>query len=89
MFSGGVSISWVELNSNRKPEITMLEPFIDEDFRYPTLTIGDLIKRYNECTHLYPNIPRDKAFERFYTRRGRRNRYRFLTHIWRSKRAVF
>lgn len=84
-FSGGISVAWVELNSDRKPEITMLEPYVDKDFKYPTSSIGDLIKGIDECTHLYPNVPKEKAFGRFYKRVGRRNGYRFITHIWRRK----
>lgn len=43
----------------------MLQPFCHKDFAIRSL--GDRIKDLNQCVHLYPDIPKDKAFGNYYT----------------------
>lgn len=64
-FSGGITIAWVEHTVDQIPQIVMLQPFCHKDFAIRSL--GDRIKDLNQCVHLYPDIPKDKAFGNYYT----------------------
>lgn len=63
--SGGITIAWVEHTVDQIPQIVMLQPFCHKDFAIRSL--GDRIKDLNQCVHLYPDIPKDKAFGNYYT----------------------
>lgn len=65
MILGGITIAWVEHTVDQIPQIVMLQPFCHKDFAIRSL--GDRIKDLNQCVHLYPDIPKDKAFGNYYT----------------------
>lgn len=52
-----------------------MQPFTLNDFENPKrsygnseyLSIGDLIKDLNQCTILFPNIPKETAFSEYFT----------------------
>ncbi|XP_055306025.1 uncharacterized protein LOC129570447 [Sitodiplosis mosellana] len=80
-FLGGISVAYVELQPDGKPRVAHQQPFINEDFR--TNLIGDLIVKTKACTHLYPDIPKEQAFERYCTKKSR---HMYSTHqVWRRR----
>lgn len=83
-FSGGISIAWVmEHNCIQIPEVAMLQPYTSEDFRNTRSSIGDIIKDMKECTHLYPNIPKETVFGRFCTSKWQK--YLSMAHVRRRR----
>lgn len=65
---GGITIAWVEHTIEQIPQIVMLQPFCHKDFGIRSL--GDRIKDLNQCVTLYPDIPKDHAFQNYYTPLG-------------------
>lgn len=63
---GGVTIAWVGHNTESgQPEVFMLQPFTSRDFAIRPL--GDRIKDLKNLSCLYPDIPKDQAFSKYYT----------------------
>ncbi|XP_034234971.1 signal transducer and activator of transcription 5B-like isoform X3 [Thrips palmi] len=61
---GGITIAWVgdgELGS----QVFMLQPFTHKDFAIRSLP--DRIADLQHLVHLYPDIPKDQAFSKYYT----------------------
>lgn len=58
---GGVTIAWVSDNS----EVFMLQPFTSKDFAIRSL--ADRIADLSHLLNLYPEIPKDIAFNKYYT----------------------
>ncbi|XP_046639014.1 signal transducer and activator of transcription 5B-like isoform X1 [Daphnia pulicaria] len=58
---GGVTIAWVGDNS----EVFMLQPFTSKDFAIRTL--ADRVSDLKHLIYLYPDIPKDQAFGKYYT----------------------
>jgi signal transducer and activator of transcription 5B len=48
-----------------KPLVKHLAPFTDKDFQI--FSLGDRIKDLNCFAFLYPDIPKDNAFSKFWT----------------------
>jgi len=77
---GGVTVAWSSLNeTTQDKEVAMLQPFTRKD-----LMIRSLPDRIHDChqmINLYPNIPKDQAFGKYYSSppetvpRGARNGY--------------
>ncbi|XP_037041739.1 signal transducer and transcription activator-like [Bradysia coprophila] len=63
---GGISISWVENAAN--PRVVSLQPFSWKDFTIRSL--ADCIKDLDQCVTLYPDIPKDNAFGKYYSDAG-------------------
>lgn len=62
---GGITIAWVGENSDQQPQIFMLQPFLAKDFAIRSLP--DHISDLNHLTLLYPDVPKDKAFGKFFS----------------------
>ncbi|XP_055953288.1 signal transducer and activator of transcription 5B-like isoform X2 [Argiope bruennichi] len=64
--AGGVTIAWVTDSQTREgQEVLMIQPFTSRDF-----TIRPLADRIYDLKHLlflYPDIPKDQAFGKYYT----------------------
>ncbi|XP_025832752.1 signal transducer and activator of transcription 5B isoform X2 [Agrilus planipennis] len=58
---GGITIAWVSENQ----EVFMLQPFTSKDFGIRSL--ADRISDLNHLVNLYPDIPKDIAFNKYYT----------------------
>lgn len=58
---GGVTIAWVGDQS----EVFMLQPFTSKDFAIRTL--ADRVSDLKHLIYLYPDIPKDQAFGKYYT----------------------
>lgn len=62
---GGVSIAWLSETSEGSSEVLMVQPFTSRDFQIRGL--ADRINDLKNLTFLYPNIPKDQAFSKYYT----------------------
>ena len=60
---GGISIASVDPNSDQK--VMMVDPFCSNDLRLRKL--ADRLRDFDQFTYLYPNIPKEDAFSRYYT----------------------
>lgn len=63
---GGITIAWVRIVDG-KPEVIMISPFFAKNFQVRSL--ADCIQDLPQLVTLYPNIPKDKAFGKYYTPR--------------------
>ncbi|KAK2166934.1 hypothetical protein LSH36_33g03003 [Paralvinella palmiformis] len=64
---GGITIAWVDNDPNRPGEkqVWNLAPFTDKDFKIRSL--GDRIKDLPHLVNLYPDIPKQDAFGKFWS----------------------
>lgn len=64
---GGITIAWVNSDPKNPMErqVWNLAPFTDKDFRIRS--IGDRIKDLDNLLYLYPDIPKSRAFSKFWT----------------------
>lgn len=63
---GGVTIAWVaEGQEGPQQECYMIQPFTSRDFGIRGL--ADRINDLKHLTYLYPDIPKDQAFGKYYT----------------------
>ncbi|ELU15383.1 hypothetical protein CAPTEDRAFT_114078 [Capitella teleta] len=64
---GGISISYVKEDRSQPGgrAVTHVSPFTDKDLRIRGL--GDRVKDLDELVCLYPDIPKEKAFQKFWT----------------------
>uniref|UniRef100_A0A6A7FV94 Signal transducer and activator of transcription n=2 Tax=Hirondellea gigas TaxID=1518452 RepID=A0A6A7FV94_9CRUS len=85
---GGVTIAWTfEDREKDQRDVFMLQPFTSKDFAIRPL--ADRISDLEYLNYLYPSIPKDQAFSRYYTPvgDGARNtpngyvRYKVVTHV--------
>ena len=85
---GGVTIAWTFKDKVQdKRDVFMLQPFTSKDFAIRPL--ADRISDLEYLNFLYPDIPKDKAFSKYYTSVGdnTRNtpngyvRYKVVTHV--------
>ncbi|XP_017492958.1 PREDICTED: signal transducer and activator of transcription 5A-like, partial [Rhagoletis zephyria] len=60
---GGISIASVDMNSEQK--VMMVDPFCSKDLQLRKL--ADRLRDFDQFTHLYPNLPKDEAFGRYYS----------------------
>ncbi|XP_055307336.1 signal transducer and transcription activator-like [Sitodiplosis mosellana] len=65
---GGISVAVVNENDDGSLTLVHLQPFLISDFEIAkSHSISDLIRYIRKCTHLYPDKPKDRNFEEFYT----------------------
>ncbi|XP_072173805.1 signal transducer and activator of transcription 5A-like isoform X2 [Diadema setosum] len=63
---GGITIAWLaEESTTGERQVYNLQPFTADDFNIRSL--ADRIHDLEHLTHLYPDIPKDKAFGQYYT----------------------
>uniref|UniRef100_A0A3B3BQM6 Signal transducer and activator of transcription n=1 Tax=Oryzias melastigma TaxID=30732 RepID=A0A3B3BQM6_ORYME len=72
---GGITFSWVEIDSAGNPDIKTVQPFTKVDLSQ--IPFHEIIRNFqileaenvpeNPLLYLYPNIPKDEAFGKFYT----------------------
>ncbi|XP_054716983.1 signal transducer and activator of transcription 5B-like [Uloborus diversus] len=63
---GGVTIAWVTDSQQREgQEVFMVQPFTSRDFVIRSL--ADRISDLKNLLYLYPDIPKDQAFGKYYT----------------------
>lgn len=65
---GGVTIAWVTESAQQQSdiqEVFMLQPFTGRDFAIRSL--ADRIYDLKTLLHLYPDIPKDQCFGKYYT----------------------
>lgn len=61
---GGISIAWIGLVYG-KSEIIMISPFFAKNFS--TRSLADSIHDLQQLTTLYPNIPKNEVFGKYYS----------------------
>jgi len=61
---GGVTVAWIA-EGQEGNETYMLQPFTSRDFQIRGL--ADRINDLKHLTYLYPDIPKDQAFSKYYT----------------------
>uniref|UniRef100_A0A8C6LJM3 Signal transducer and activator of transcription 2 n=1 Tax=Nothobranchius furzeri TaxID=105023 RepID=A0A8C6LJM3_NOTFU len=72
---GGITFSWVEINSTDEPDIKTVQPFTKADLSQ--IPFHEIIRNFkileadnipeNPLRYLYPNIPKDEAFGKYYS----------------------
>ncbi|XP_041836216.1 signal transducer and activator of transcription 2 isoform X2 [Melanotaenia boesemani] len=75
---GGITFSWVEINSIGEPDIKTVQPFTKVDLSQ--IPFHEIIRNYqileadnvpeNPLLYLYPNTPKDEAFGKFYSEKS-------------------
>ncbi|XP_062303048.1 signal transducer and activator of transcription 1a [Osmerus eperlanus] len=73
---GAITFTWVDHDVNYKPVFHAVEPYTKKELT--AVSLPDIIRKYkvmaaenipeNPLRFLYPNIPKDKAFGKFYAR---------------------
>lgn len=61
---GGVTVAWIA-EGQEGNETYMLQPFTSRDFQIRGL--ADRINDLKHLTYLYPDVPKDQAFSKYYT----------------------
>ncbi|XP_035005834.1 signal transducer and activator of transcription 1-alpha/beta isoform X1 [Hippoglossus stenolepis] len=71
---GAITFTWVELDMHDKPDFHSVEPYTKKELG--AVSLPDIIRTYkvmaaenipeNPLRFLYPNIPKDKAFGKYY-----------------------
>ncbi|XP_062539475.1 signal transducer and transcription activator-like isoform X2 [Armigeres subalbatus] len=70
---GGITIAWVNESNEGQPQILHIQPFTAKDFA--TRSLSDRIRDFEDLFYLYPNKPKNEAFDRYTTPPGQpRNR---------------
>uniref|UniRef100_A0A671L4E7 Signal transducer and activator of transcription n=1 Tax=Sinocyclocheilus anshuiensis TaxID=1608454 RepID=A0A671L4E7_9TELE len=72
---GGITITWVEYSQNGEPKTHSVKPYTKTDLA--SISLPNVIRNYtltaaekipvNPLIYLYPDIPKDDAFGRYYT----------------------
>uniref|UniRef100_A0A8C5C6H4 Signal transducer and activator of transcription n=1 Tax=Gadus morhua TaxID=8049 RepID=A0A8C5C6H4_GADMO len=72
---GGVTFSWVDYTPDNEPDVKSVQPFTRTDLAQ--IPFHEIIKNFqlmeadnvpeNPLLYLYPNIPKDQAFGKYYT----------------------
>ncbi|XP_069790742.1 signal transducer and activator of transcription 1-alpha/beta-like isoform X2 [Narcine bancroftii] len=73
---GAITFTWVETSSNAEPQFHSVEPYTKHQLS--AVTFPDIIRNYkvmaaenipeNPLKYLYPEIPKDQAFGKYYSR---------------------
>eukprot|EP00052_Salpingoeca_macrocollata_P026954 m.253488 g.253488 ORF g.253488 m.253488 type:complete len:390 (-) comp22673_c3_seq4:35-1204(-) len=61
---GGITVAWVSADEHGNPQVLNLQPWTARDFAIRAL--ADRIHDLPELQYLYPNIPKDTAFSKYY-----------------------
>lgn len=85
---GGITIAWVEQRVvNCAPSIVNCAPF--EHKALCVRSISDRINDLDQCVYLYPDIPKDTVFGKYYSKSDRKkisfNNYSTLKQIFFNK----
>ncbi|TRZ02548.1 hypothetical protein DNTS_026593 [Danionella cerebrum] len=81
---GGITFSWVQYCNNGKPSVHTVKPFTSADLKQ--IALPDILSNFqilvaenapiNPLYYLYPNIPKDQAFGKYYSeKKGDENPY--------------
>lgn len=81
---GGITFSWVQYSNNGDPSVQTVRPFTSNDLKQ--IALPDILCNFrimvaenvpvNPLCHLYPNIPKDQAFGKYYSEKtGEENPY--------------
>ncbi|XP_064471911.1 signal transducer and activator of transcription 5B-like isoform X3 [Ornithodoros turicata] len=63
---GGVTIAWLHEDPQQDTkEVIMIQPFTSRDFTIRSL--ADRVSDLQQLTYMYPDIPKDQAFGKYYT----------------------
>ncbi|KAH6929480.1 hypothetical protein HPB50_000580 [Hyalomma asiaticum] len=63
---GGVTIAWLHEDPQQdSKEVIMIQPFTSRDFTIRSL--ADRVNDLQQLTFMYPDIPKDQAFGKYYT----------------------
>ncbi|KAJ8370031.1 hypothetical protein SKAU_G00100590 [Synaphobranchus kaupii] len=62
---GGITIAYVAPCENRGRKIQNIQPFTKRDLEIRCL--GDRIRDFDFITHVYPNLPKNDVFKKYYT----------------------
>ncbi|XP_049271833.1 signal transducer and activator of transcription 5B [Rhipicephalus sanguineus] len=63
---GGVTIAWLHEDPQQdSKEVIMIQPFTSRDFTIRSL--ADRVSDLQQLTFMYPDIPKDQAFGKYYT----------------------
>nr|XP_006629507.1 PREDICTED: signal transducer and activator of transcription 1-alpha/beta-like [Lepisosteus oculatus] len=72
---GAITFSWVEYSVEGKPSVRSVQPFTREDLKQ--IPLPEIIRNFqilvaenvpeNPLKYLYPNIPKDEAFGKYYS----------------------
>uniref|UniRef100_A0A8D8A5G2 Signal transducer and activator of transcription n=1 Tax=Culex pipiens TaxID=7175 RepID=A0A8D8A5G2_CULPI len=60
---GGITIAWVNESNDGQPQILHIQPFTAKDFA--TRSLSDRIRDFEDLYYLYPNKPKNEAFDRY------------------------
>ncbi|XP_056614901.1 signal transducer and activator of transcription 1a [Triplophysa dalaica] len=73
---GAITFSWVEHDTNEEPQVRSVEPYTKKELS--AVSLPDIIRNYrvmaadnvpeNPLRFLYPNIPKDDAFRKYYSK---------------------
>uniref|UniRef100_A0A8C1J2N0 Signal transducer and activator of transcription n=1 Tax=Cyprinus carpio TaxID=7962 RepID=A0A8C1J2N0_CYPCA len=73
---GAITFSWVEHDANEEPQIRSVEPYTKKELS--AVSLPDIIRNYrvmaadnvpeNPLRFLFPNIPKDEAFKKYYSK---------------------
>ncbi|MBN3319233.1 STAT3 protein, partial [Atractosteus spatula] len=76
---GAITFSWVEYSVEGKPSVRSVQPFTREDLKQ--IPLPEIIRNFqilvaenvpeNPLKYLYPNIPKDEAFGKYYSHSNR------------------
>ncbi|XP_008316429.1 signal transducer and activator of transcription 6 isoform X2 [Cynoglossus semilaevis] len=62
---GGITIAYVSASENGGQKIQNIQPFTKRDLEIRSL--GDRIRDISHITHLYPDLPKQEIFKKFYS----------------------
>uniref|UniRef100_A0AAY4CXV6 Signal transducer and activator of transcription n=1 Tax=Denticeps clupeoides TaxID=299321 RepID=A0AAY4CXV6_9TELE len=73
---GAITFSWVEHTANEEPQVRSVEPYTKKELS--AVSLPDIIRNYrvmavenipdNPLRYLYPDIPKDIAFKKYYSK---------------------
>ncbi|XP_053285821.1 signal transducer and activator of transcription 2 isoform X2 [Pleuronectes platessa] len=75
---GGITFSWVEITGTGEPYVKTVQPFTKDDLKQ--IPFQEIIRNFqileadnipeNPLLYLYPNIPKEKAFGKYYSEKS-------------------
>uniref|UniRef100_A0A8C9ZIC1 Signal transducer and activator of transcription n=1 Tax=Sander lucioperca TaxID=283035 RepID=A0A8C9ZIC1_SANLU len=87
---GAITFTWIEHDVHDKPLFHSVEPYTKKELS--AVSLPDIIRTYkvmaaenipeNPLRFLYPNIPKDKAFGKYYPKPSESNAFYNYTTVW-------
>jgi signal transducer and activator of transcription 5B len=68
LFSGGITIAWVNEGNDGNPCVLHIQPFTAKDFS--TRSLSDRIRDFDDLTILFPNKGKNESFDKYTTPSG-------------------